>query len=695
MTGLSGSLFPLLAASSLVTPPARAEAPIEEIIVISRPISTLFAVTEPLSDIGSGPDVAALLRRVPGANINANGPLTGQTQYRGLSALRLSVTIDGERPLSGGPNLMDPPFHYLPRPLLAKIEVARGIAPVSKGYGLGGAISAETKKARFAEGEGWTPQIDLSLSGATVDESFIGGGLIGAANETQRFHILCSFEDGGDYDSALGTVRDTSFRRKIIGIGYGRKFGDAEIGLDYSFQDTDPTGTPALPLDILKFNTHRAAATLKGKMREVDYRLRLGYSDVSHAMNNFLTRPAPQNPAAFRRAPAEADQLSWQGAIAFAAFAGRIEIGTDGAFESHDLTILNPNNDAFRIEAFRNAESNRASAYVEWSGMLAGNSDLVVGLRYNHVATNADPVFAAAILPPPLLGLAAAFNAADRSRTNDMIDASVNFSHHFSDRFGMQIGLARKTRAPSYIERYAWLPIEVTAGLADGNNHIGDIALVPETSYVVNIGFDIKAGDFYFSPDLFWRRVDDFIQSTAFDDSPGVINSPVEGVSNVNGDPTPLRFGNVDARLYGVDLSFGYRFPGSLRLDGVISYVRGERRDIDDDLYRIAPANALLILSYEQPDWKVSIEGRLVARQSHVSRTNDELETGGYGTVGLSGEWRALDWLKLVAGVDNLLDSKAFDHLAGFNRVAGNVVAIGERLPGRGINGFLRTRATF
>ena len=51
--------------------------------------------------------------------------------------------------------------------------------------------------------------------------------------------------------------------------------------------------------------------------------------------------------------------------------------------------------------------------------------------------------------------------------------------------------------------------------------------------------------------------------------------------------------------------------------------------------------------------------------------------------------------LTLQAGVENLLDKDYTDHLNGFNRVEGNGVDRGERLPGSGINAFVTVGISF
>jgi len=62
-------------------------------------------------------DTAALLERVPGANVNRNGPLTGVPQYRGMSGNRVNVAIDGANMKEVGPNSMDPSLSHVPAAL--------------------------------------------------------------------------------------------------------------------------------------------------------------------------------------------------------------------------------------------------------------------------------------------------------------------------------------------------------------------------------------------------------------------------------------------------------------------------------------------------------------------------------------------------------------------------------------------------
>ena len=71
------------------------------------------------------PDTGDMIKRLPGANINSNGPLTSIAQYRGLFGDRVNVLIDGVRISKAGPNSMDSPLSYLPASRVADVALYR------------------------------------------------------------------------------------------------------------------------------------------------------------------------------------------------------------------------------------------------------------------------------------------------------------------------------------------------------------------------------------------------------------------------------------------------------------------------------------------------------------------------------------------------------------------------------------------
>ena len=158
---------------------------------------------------------------------------------------------------------------------------------------------------------------------------------------------------------------------------------------------------------------------------------------------------------------------------------------------------------------------------------------------------------------------------------------------------------------------------------------------------------------------------------------------------------TALQFSNVEAELYGVDAEFGVQLPWSLQLDGTLSYVRGRRLDVRDDLYRIAPLRGRTTLTYAGEGWSISVEGVYAGEQKHVSNVNGETSSPSYAVMNLFGSWQITDAFLLTAGVDNVTDNLYRPHLAGLNRVSNSAVALRDRLPGTGVNVFGRVGYVF
>ncbi|NVK86874.1 MAG: TonB-dependent receptor, partial [Gammaproteobacteria bacterium] len=58
-------------------------------------------------------------------------------------------------------------------------------------------------------------------------------------------------------------------------------------------------------------------------------------------------------------------------------------------------------------------------------------------------------------------------------------------------------------------------------------------------------------------------------------------------------------------------------------------------------------------------------------------------------------DWTFANNASLVIGVENLLNSNYQSHLAGINRTAMNLVAVGERIPGKGRTIYLSSSMVF
>lgn len=687
------SLLSLAVALTVATPVFAAEGDEHspDTIVVTAPrLTATDAATEADEELSTGPDGAAFIARQPGAAVVANGALSGQVQMRGLFGERILLRINGQRFATGGPNAMDPAMHYAPMMLIDRIEIARGISPVRDGPGLGGGVNTILKHARFGDGSSLSPQIDLTSQYRSVDDSVAMGGLVALASDSLRLGVIGSYETGDDIRFPGGRIDSTSFQRTVYGVQGGFRAGPGEFSLEYRRQDTGRSGNPPFAMDIVYFHTDFARAGFEGDLSDnLRLEVHANYTGVSHRMNNFESRPAP-TVAMTRQSDTYADTMAADASLRFGSADRHIRIGADVELIDKGYRLYNPLSPAFFIHPLDRASSDRVGGFVEWrSGFGAIESEL--GLRVDrHGASTGASRFGPGVPAGPV-NLANAFALADRNWSGTSIDASLRLWAEM-DAFTPRLTLAHKTRAPSLIERYSWLPTEASGGLADGNIYVGEVNLRIEKASIAELGVDWQGDTAYARPIIYYRRINDFIQGVPFDATPGILNTPVEIVSNGSGDPTPLRFANTDARIWGADIAFGAKIAGPLRIDGVASYVRAERTDITDNLYRMAPANGRLAVSWEESRWSISVEGQFIARQNHVSATNTEVPSAGYVLANISGYWLIRDGVRLDLGIENLFDTYYLDHLAGYNRITESDVPLGSRLPGAGRSAFARIR---
>ncbi|MDF1589057.1 MAG: TonB-dependent receptor [Gammaproteobacteria bacterium] len=627
----------------------------------------------------SSNDTGDLVKRLPGANINKNGTLSTITQYRGLFGDRVNVVIDGVRISQAGPNQMDSPLSYLPSSRVANVSVYRGIAPVSTGIEtIGGTITANSKKAEFGSGESFETHGNATAGYATNGNTRYAGITASAANESHRFQIAGSADRGNTLEFADGDIRPSQHERDTVGLSYGFQNSGHQLDIDLEHNDTGKTGTPALPMDIIfARGEHYKLNFGKDLNNGGKIRARINYQDTDHLMNNYQLRTKTDK-SKHRYALTDVEsagfKLSYQ--------QDNWTIGIDADQAKHNATVFNPNMTSFFLENYKDIERDRYSLFGEVKTQLASDWQAEFGGRYTLVSMDAADVSSS--MMGGLATLATRFSNQDKSQDEHLIDIVAKVIHNLDQNLDFEFALARKERAPSYQERYLWATMESTSGLADGNNYVGDVNLDKETAYQVELGLDLHTAKAGLSPRIFYHHINDYIQGVASDDA------TVIAVSTMMGDATPLQFSNVDAKLYGFDANWFATISSNWQLDGTVSYVRGERRDTNDNLYRIAPLSARTMLSYVQTTWRVGFEAETVAAQNKVSVENEEQKTSGYALFHLSASYQPAQDVIITAGINNLFDRDYQDHLGGINRISDNPdIAQGERLHGLGRSGYV------
>ncbi|MDB2483074.1 TonB-dependent receptor [Gammaproteobacteria bacterium] len=682
---------------------------IEEITVVGVRDTHTVIVDDTLV---ATPDTAQLLRKMPGANVNKNGELTGIAQYRGMFGDRIQVSVDGAQINGAGPNAMDAPLHYAPVAILESLTINRGIVPVSKGQEtIGGYVEANTYAGDFGTTKGFEFSGRAYAGAQSVNSGDVLSGFFSVANDTHIFRGFVMQERADDLEFPDGNITPSEYERERFDLGYSFVTGAHEFSIDFARNNTKDAGTASLPMDILSIDSDLFRSRYTFSASEGVFTVELSASDNEHWMTNYHLRRPPQtaastaDPMRFRRNWAVSENYGF--ALKYEQFAdnGNWLYGIDGHFAEHRSIITNPNSTPFYISNFNDVNRDIIGAFVEREISLNAQTGLETGIRVNHVSMDSVPVSANLNpmnmmmgMPVMMNNLAGAlstqFNNDNVAQTDTNVDAFVRLSYQTDGDATWYIGAARKTRSPSYQERYLWIPLEATGGLADGKTYIGNPNLNPEVAHEIELGLDLENSRYGIYPRIFYKRVSDYIQGTPSTNV--TANNFTQMMANMGmGMPNPLQFTNVEARFYGLDIDSNFSINDKITLRAILNIVRADRRDVNDNLYRVSPDNVLVALDYRGNGWTGSIESVTYADQNRIAITNSELKTEGYSLVNVMARSSLADGVEVSIGAENLLDESYLDHLAAYNRAYNPDIASRARMPGLGRNFYARVMWNF
>jgi len=682
---------------------------IEEITVVGVRDTHTVIVDDTLV---ATPDTAQLLRKMPGANVNKNGELTGIAQYRGMFGDRIQVSVDGAQINGAGPNAMDAPLHYAPVAILESLTINRGIVPVSKGQEtIGGYVEANTYAGDFGTTKGFEFSGRAYAGAQSVNSGDVLSGFFSVANDTHIFRGFVMQERADDLEFPDGNITPSEYERERFDLGYSFVTGAHEFSIDFARNNTKDAGTASLPMDILSIDSDLFRSRYTFSASEGVFTVELSASDNEHWMTNYHLRRPPQtaastaDPMRFRRNWAVSENYGF--ALKYEQFAdnGNWLYGIDGHFAEHRSIITNPNSTPFYISNFNDVNRDIIGAFVERQISLNARTGLETGIRVNHVSMDSVPVSAnlnpmnmmmgMPVMMNNLAGsLSTQFNNDNVAQTDTNVDAFVRLSYQTDGDATWYIGAARKTRSPSYQERYLWIPLEATGGLADGKTYIGNPNLNPEVAHEIELGLDLENSRYGIYPRIFYKRVSDYIQGTPSTNV--TANNFAQMMANMGmGMPNPLQFTNVEARFFGLDIDSNFSINDKITLRAILNIVRADRRDINDNLYRVSPDNVLVALDYRGNGWTGSIESVTYADQNRIAITNSELKTEGYSLVNVMARSSLADGVEVSIGAENLLDKSYLDHLAAYNRAYNPDIASRARMPGLGRNFYARVMWNF
>lgn len=700
-----------------------------------------------------GPDASVFIKSAPGASVRQSATLSSIPQYRGLHTYRLQTHVDGRQPHTAGVQWLDSPLFHLPGALIDSLEVYRGIAPVSAGSSLAGYIAATSISSRFAADATTRSRYRVTTNGHTADDGASYSAFYATGNDTTRFHLFGVRDRGDDYDSAEHTVAGTRYERDYGGFGIGHRTGGHTFHLDYARSDTGEGGSAIVPLSISGNQTDLVRAGYAGTagVWEVDAQLHL--QDTAHLVDNYSIRQAPravafhpvtmmplvvngvvQTVELARRSPVEGEAFGGKLHLRRAAAGGTLTLGAD--FEQSQIVAHvqgRPGTEAsLFVEMLDNAERDQYGLFAEWNGAVGTDWQTTLGARLQRTEMDTGSIERVMLGRPQLQAAFTIvqnhFNMQNRDQHDTEVDLAAVFTRPLRPDLELELGFARKTRAPSHLERYLYTPLEASAGLADGNNYIGDPDLKPEVSYQAELGLTYTSGGMVFTPRVFYRRVDDFITGLPLRPE-DELSGPRQFLAFAGFDATPMLFTNAEAEFYGADVGFRVPLTDVWSMYGNASYVRGTLRGThqgqcrvapllnpmptgqfvcpmpgamikDDNIERLPPLRGLLAFEYLTGDWGVTLAADWAAKQTQLPRLlyddptnprNNIDSVSGYAVYHIRARYAVPGHdLVVLGGIENVGDREYTPATGAFNRVLGGDLAEGDRVPNPGRNLFIQ-----
>ena len=736
-------------ATTLIALPvmAIAETPgLSEIVVTAprldaQPLGAVPTDEESLQNLRAATnDSAGLLRNIPGVSLYGAGGVSSLPAIHGLADDRLRIKVDGMDLISACGNHMNPPLSYIDPSNVESTQVFAGIAPVSVGGdSIGGAIQLNSPAPEFA-----APGQDLLNTGEVGafyrSNGDVSGGNLRATIASETLSVTYAgstveadnYTAGGDFKAAgpaaagrgwldADEVGSSAYKATNQSLAFALRNADHLVELKLGLQDIPYQGWPNQRMDMtgndseqinLRYQGRYDWGGLEARVYQETTRHRMQFGDDKlywYGPNNVPDSDGvPCVPSGGANGCAAGMPMDTKGKNTGLALKGDIPLSTrdrlrvGAEVQRYRLDDWwDPSGKGMWPDVFwniRDGERDRLAVFAEWEADWNTQWLTQVGVRHETVDMNAGDVqgysttYSAAD--------AAAFNAADREKTDHNLDWTALARYTPAATQTYEFGVARKTRSPNLYERYTWsthgMSMRMINWTGDGNGYVGNLDLNPETAHTLSATadwHDASGEQWGLQVTPYITYVDDYIDAERCSGAAGM--GAVCTSANLTQEDAfvYLRFVNQDARLYGIDVSGFMPLArterlGTFTLNGLLNYVRGENRTTGDNLYNIMPLNTTLAVVQRLGGWTGSVEWLWVDAKDRLSWERNEQGTDSYDLFHLRGSY-AWKQVRLDVGVENLFDRLYSHPLGGAylgqgKTMSGTDVAWGTTVPGMG-----------
>ncbi len=616
-------------------------------------LGTIEVESTRLSDV-SGEEVKsadladALSKKVPGVSLVRRSGIANDVILRGQKKDNINILIDGAKVYGACPNRMDPPTSHILTNNVDGIEIIEGPFDVENFGTLSGAVKITTKKpSQEMQGE---VSLNVGSWGYQKAAATVSGGsekvLMLASVSTEKSD---QYEDGDGndfYEQITNAIADGTApatkqykdiyrdiaayeKRTFMGKAYLDISDNQQLKLSYTANRSDDILYPSSGMDALYDNSDiiNVDYTITN-LGDYSKKLEVKYFDskVDHPMSTFYRTDSGSTQSA-------TDTDSNNEMIS------RLSTRVQGIKVINTLDLSDSSQLKVGIDTSRRNWDGEYEKKGMMAAMITGRKSIDDADTVNQaIFSELQKRYDAATIKAGIRYDNTHIETAGSQPDNDYSGFSANIfaNYQLNDSTRLFGGIGQANRVPDARELY----FKSAMGMVQPE--IGNPDLKQTSNTELNLGVEKRYENASVKVSGFYSMLKDYIY--------------------YNSSSTSNNFENIDATIYGFNISGDYFISDSVYLDYGYAYQVGEKDEplagqSDTDLAEIPPYKLTLAMNYDYAAGS-SARAEVVSAGawSRYDSDNGEQAIDGYSVLNLKATHAYSDAIELTLGIDNVLD---------------------------------------
>ncbi len=655
------SKISLAVVSSIYSFQTYAEADIPSISVEGTELSDVSGEQVKSADLAD-----ALTRNVPSISLIRRSGIANDVILRGQNKDNINILIDNAKIYGACPNRMDPPTSHILTNNIESIDIIEGPYDVENFGTLSGAVKVKTKKPE----EDLHGEVSVNFGSWNYQKqamSFSGGneqvrGLVSISNESSD-----QYEDGDgntfaeqiDNLNLSGMAAMVQYQDKyrdleayqkqtFMGKFYFNLIDNHEMAVSYTANRSDDVLYPSSKMDALyddsnMLNLDYSIKNIGSFSKRLDFQYY--HSDVVHPMSNkyrMASGPGSINEVV-SKLTTDMDGFKIKNAFDIDP-SMEANIGLDISQRNWDGKYIGSGSKAVvnGRKSIDDVDTDNTAVFAELEKRY-NNFTLKLGARYDDVSITPDGM--------------------QQSNDYNYFSGFANGTYMVNNSTSIFGGFGKSSRVPDARELY-W---KMSSGMEGGTPDLDKT-----DNYEIDFGIENNFDRLTLKTKFFHSWLKDYIHYNA---------------SKMKNNQE-----NIDATIYGFDVTGMYSFTDELYLDFGVAYQRGKKDkpltgQTDRDLANIPPAKLNLGLNYDyMANGTAKVEVVAADTWKNYDEDNGEQEISSYAIMNLKARHNLTRNFEVTAGIDNVFDktyavNNTYEDLILLTDGFGDVMKMNE--PGR------------